>query len=483
MRSVSRSPEPSSSGATGASNEQVRRLGVACNEQPARGQHVVVVHHDPWSHRQLPAALDLADAGAQHALGDAGSAVAQHPAGAHEETNLAQVLPGALDHAAVGADDDLAAAGVAAEGEADSRGRDGLVLGVLGVGRRQEARVGVPDGGGRPQVGEVGGGHGRGGRPAHAEVALDRPGHGRRGDDLARQVRLLGIELDHGVHIGRGAADVDDDHVARAREIPPASSQQLHAGEHDVGGRAGDHRREGWRTWPLAEVLAADHVGQEHLADRGTGRVRGEHADAGHHVVGDHVRRPRERRLHLGAGVDVARDDHGSGPAGLRQAPGRVDDRCGVAAVGAAGQQHDVRCTLVDGAQVVPARDSQHGHHSATAGQGDPAAGLGRDELLVADHGDPQPAACGRARQHLGVVGPGVLPAQRGEARVVPVEHVGPDRRRVRRLGHDPALDQVDERRLGEGGAEVDADRGRGWVSRGHGRGRRAGRRSSRCPR
>ena len=108
-------------------------------------------------------------------------------------------------------------------------------------------------------------------------------------------------------------------------------------------------------TWPLAEVLAADHVGQEHLPDRSAGRVRGEHADAGHHVLGDDVRRPGERRLHLGPGVDVARDDDGSGPAGLRQAPGSVDDRRCVAAVGATGQQHDIGRTLVNGAQVVPA--------------------------------------------------------------------------------------------------------------------------------
>ena len=328
-------------------------------------------------------------------------------------------------------------------------------------------------------------GHGRGGRPPHAEVALDRPGHGRRGDDLTREVRLLGVELDHRVHVGGGAADVDDDHVAGARQISPASGQQLHAGEHHVGCRAGDHRRE---VGPLAEVLAADHVGQEHLPDRRAGRVRGEHADAGHHVVGDDVRVVPQGLLDLGPGVDVARDHDGAGPAAGHDAPGRVDDHLGVAAVRPARQQHHVRSGRVP--QAAPERCVRHTtrsgddlDHPATAGEGDPAAGLGGDELLVADHGDPQPPARGRAGQHLGVVGPRVLLAQRGEARVVPVEDVGPDRRRVRRLGHDPALGQVDQRRLGEGGAEVDADRRRGWVSRGHGRGRRAGRRSSRCRR
>ena len=49
-------------------------------------------------------------------------------------------------------------------------------------------------------------------------------------------------------------------------------------------------------------------------------------------------------------------------------------------------------------------------HHPAAAGQRDPAAGLGGDQLLVADHRDPQPAAGARAGQHLGVRGPRVLP-------------------------------------------------------------------------
>jgi Mg-chelatase subunit ChlD len=67
---------------------------------------------------------------------------------------------------------------------------------------------------GRVQVVTTGGLERRHRRPPHAEVALDGAGHGRRGDDLARQAAVLGVELDHAVHVGRGAADVDDDHVA-----------------------------------------------------------------------------------------------------------------------------------------------------------------------------------------------------------------------------------------------------------------------------
>ena len=136
-------------------------------------------------------------------------------------------------------------------------------------------------------------------RPAHAEVALDGAGHRRGRDHLAGEAAVLGVELDDGVHVGGRAADVDDHHVADARALGvEAAGEQLDAGEHDVGGRAADHRGE---VGAGAQVLAADHVGQEHLADRGPRRVGREHADPRHHVVGEHVRdarrgSPRPRR-------------------------------------------------------------------------------------------------------------------------------------------------------------------------------------------
>ena len=180
---------------------------------------------------------------------------------------------------------------------------------------------------------------GRGGRPPHAEVALDGPGHGRGGDDLAGEGRLLGVELDHRVHVGGGAAHVDDDDVAGTRRS--RARQHLDAGEHHVGRRAGDHRGE---VCPLAEVLAADHVGQEHLPDRRAGRVRGEHADAGHHVVGDDVRvvprappRPRAGRRRC----PRPRRVRSSRPATMPRAASTIT--CGVAAVRPARQQHHVR--------------------------------------------------------------------------------------------------------------------------------------------
>ena len=83
-------------------------------------------------------------------------------------------------------------------------------------------------------------------RPAHAEVALDGARDGRRGDDLARQAAVLGVELDDAVHVGRRATDVDDDHVAGTRVlVVEAAREQLDAGEHDVGRRAADQVGEG----------------------------------------------------------------------------------------------------------------------------------------------------------------------------------------------------------------------------------------------
>src|SRR5205085_11227608 len=93
-----------------------------------------------------------------------------------------------------------------------------------------------------------------------------------------------------------------------------------------------------------------------------------------------------------------------------------------------------------------------------TTGQGDPTSSLGRDQLLVADHGDPQAPTGRRAGEYVGTGGSRVGGDELGQAGVVPVEHVGLDRRRVRGLREDAAFGQVDQGRLGERGAEVDAD-------------------------
>jgi hypothetical protein len=334
----------------------------------------------------------------------------------------------------------------------------------------------------RVRAGGLDGGHGR---PPHAEVTLDGPGDGGGRDDLAREARLLGVDLDDRVHVGRRAADVDHDDVPHAGPhlVEPAG-QQLDAGQHDVRGGAADHRGE---VGPLAEVLAADDVGEEDLADRGAGRVGRQHPDLRYDVVGEHVRQAREDRAHLVAGVDVARHDHRAAPPRRHQVTRCPEQHLAVAAVGPPGQQHDVGVGQVR--EVVAAGEGGHGDDLAPARQRDPAARLGGDQLLVADHRDAQAAAGAGAGQHLGVGRARVLLHQGGEARVVPLEHVRRpsrrgERRRVGRRGHDPAGGQVDQGGLGERRAEVDAQRYfRGGLSQARARGPPPGRRRSRCRR
>ena len=259
---------------------------------------------------------------------------------------------------------------------------------------------------------------------------------------------VLGVELDDAVHVGGRAADVDDHHVARPGPLGvEAAREQLDAREDDVRGRAAHHLRE---VGALAEVLAADDVGQEHLADRGPGRVGREHADPRHHVVGQHVRDIAQDVRDLVAGLDVAGDHDRAGPAGLDQVVGGSEQRVGVAAVGAARQQHHVRPGRPrEGGVGVPVRRTTRlgddPDDLAAAGQGNSSAGLGGDQLLVADHGDAQSAARAGAGEHVRVGRPSVLVDQRGQAGVVPVEHVGADRGRVLGRGHDPPVGQVDQ--------------------------------------
>ncbi len=226
----------------------------------------------------------------------------------------------------------------------------------------------------------------------------------------------------------------------------------------------------------------------------------------------------------LGLGVDVAGDHDRSAPPGLRQGGGAREQHLGVAAVGAADQEHHVGPA---GPQVAEAVAGQAAagdvHDAAAARERDATAGLGGDQGLVADHRDPQPSAGRRAGQHLGVRGPGVDRGQLGQAGVPAVEHVGVDRGAVVGARQQLTGLHVDQRGLGEGRPEVHARHdappaGRGaeppgrGVSRpsvavltrsrdglrqrsalldhprvsqrgGPGRGRRAGRRPSRCPR
>ena len=315
---------------------------------------------------------------------------------------------------------------------------DRLVL----VAARRRSRAGSP---GRPggaaaasaQVVQPGLRDGGDRRPAHPEVALDGPGDRAwrrrpRGPGRPRCTGV-GVDLDDAVHVGGRAADVDHDHVADAgvRVAEPAG-EQLDAGQHDVRGRAADHRGE---VGARAEVLAADHVGEEHLADRAPRGVRGEHADPGHDVVGQHVaarrrgsRRPRRGRRRCRPRRPVRASRRPPAPGRRRAAPRRCRRPCRPSAARRPAGRPRGRAR--SGRRRAPARGRDDRDHLAAAGQGDPATGLGGHELLVADDRDPQATAGAGAGQHLGGRRAGVLPDERRQAGVVPVEDVGVDRRR-----------------------------------------------------
>ena len=157
------------------------------------------------------------------------------------------------------------------------------------------------------------------------------------------------------------------------------------------------------------------------------GAVGREHADAGHDVVGHDERRlgVLEEGHHDRLRLDVAGHHHGPRPGGARQEVGVALEHLRVAAVGAADEQDDVGLGCPEVGQLVVVETAREDQDDlAAAGEGDPAPGLGGDELLVADDGDAQPASRTRAGEHVGADRTVVLLDEARQAGVVPVEHV-----------------------------------------------------------
>ena len=330
-------------------------------------------------------------------------------------------------------------------------------------------------------------------RPAHAEVALDGAGHRGGRDHLAGQARCPP---------GRARRRCARRWSRRRRRRRPrrrprgcvveAAGEQLDAGQHDVGRGAADHLGEGPAAGvgAAAEVLAADDVAEEDLADRAPGAVGREHADPrarrcrpGRTASATPRRAAATTRLRL----DVAGDHHrprpaasaarkSASPSSTSALPPSVPPTSSTTSGSAV--RRSAQLGVVEAAR-------EHQHDLAAAGEGDPAAGLGGDQLLVADDGDAQAAAGARAGEHVGVEGARVLLGERGQAGVVPVEHVADalgvgERGRVAGGAEEVTGVEVDQRGLGEGRPEVDADDDappRSPLTPGLGRGRR--RRSS----
>ena len=245
-----------------------------------------------------------------------------------------------------------------------------------------------------------------------------------------RRRAVLGVDLDDAVHVGGGAADVDDDHVTRARVLlVEAAGEQLDTGEHHVGGGAPDHRGE---VGPRAEVLAADHVrpGTSRGSPRGrtsgaSTPIRGTTLSASTCGTPPRIAATSSRTSTLPATTTGPRQP----PATSARAAS--EQHLGVAAVGPPGQQHHVRPARAPGRgrgvpdPTRPARGGDDVDDLAAAGQRDPAAGLGGDQLLVADHGDAQAAAGAASRPApRPSAARGSAATSDGQARVVPVEDV-----------------------------------------------------------
>ncbi len=172
------------------------------------------------------------------------------------------------------------------------------------------------------------------------------------------------------MHVGGRSTDIDHDNIADARTglIKP-SGKEFDTRQDHVGRRATDHRRE---VRPLAQMLAADDVREEHLADRRSSAVRSEHADARNDVVGDDVGHARSRQDPCRTGVPVAGHHHRAGPRALGQRVRPCLDRRGVSTVRAAGEEHEIGLGLDQvGDPITPTR-GEYADHLAAAGQGDP---------------------------------------------------------------------------------------------------------------
>jgi hypothetical protein len=162
-------------------------------------------------------------------------------------------------------------------------------------------------------------------------------------------------------------------------------------------------------------------VPQEDIPDRPAGRVRRQLTHVGKHVVGRHHGPPAQQFEGVVAGLEVA-GQHDRHPYPVHREPLRVvQQHLLVAAVGSADQQQHVRPGGSDRPQAGRVkRAGGHVHHLGTGGEGHPVAGLRADQPFLTDHGQPQPAAGRRARQHRGAGR-----AERGNHRVDAVQHLG----------------------------------------------------------
>ena len=255
-------------------------------EQARRGEHVAAVDHDLGVGQHAARATPVGGQAGDDGVHRTGIGMPEDPAGEHDQP----------DAAGSGSTRPVRRLGAQVPAEGDR-------CGGLAEGQRVVAGVQALGRGGGAEVADAGG---------DAEVTLDRAPAGRHADGLAAERGLLGVRIRHAVDVGGRPADVEDDD-ARHVGARPQPRQHRHPLEDGV-------RRD--RPHPLAQPRvrrqprAPDDVLQEDLADRRPGRLGGQPADVGQHVVGLAHRQPAvpQHRRHLVPHRGVAGQHHRDGP-------------------------------------------------------------------------------------------------------------------------------------------------------------------------
>ena len=236
--------------------------------------------------------------------------------------------------------------------------------------------------------------------PRDPQVALDRPAAGRHPDRLPAQRRLLGVGIGHAVDVrGRPAHVQDDDRTPRSGASTRASTVTPSRTASGVTARTQDRSRGSVDSRSPPITCSRKTVRMAARADSGASRPmsgstlsasctgsppaaqHGRHLVAHRGVAGEHdrdgpVRTGQRRRV----GPQHARPRRRPcrRPAGRRPAPRRAARPAPRSSSTPGGDVHDPR----------------------TGRERRPVAGLGADQLLVADDGQPEPAAGAGAGDH-----------------------------------------------------------------------------------
>ena len=335
----------SGSGVEEGQGKTVRRVGAHLGEQPDRGEHVVVVHHDRGALGQLPAALEVGAGAAgrgparRRPAGRAAAPRPTRPAGRTSRRSLplrSTTRPSGLTttrrparvppqrQAGRGPGEPLVARRASCVGRrAGTPGRRGASRGRLGAGRR--ARPPRPS--------------------ATARQRIPRSPSTVRVTGVARPPRAP-APASSGSSSTTECTSVVAPPTSTTTTSPSAASGPASTStpvSTTSGVAPGPSRAKSARA---LRCLPPITWAQEHLPDRGPGAVRREHPDPRHHVVGEHVRRPPAAgsRATSSRASTLPATTTGPRPADRASAAGgRRAATLGVAAVGAADQQHDVR--------------------------------------------------------------------------------------------------------------------------------------------